>query len=88
MGKKKSRAKYTSKGQRRSMDTRPLKAVRRERHPLRNLLNKIDSFVDGKKVYLTIPNPNPKETNKPYIRVRAEDESHARKKPPILNAAG
>lgn len=64
-----SRVKYTSKGERVSMNTAPLKALKRERSGLDNAINKMDAFLAGKKVYFTIPNPNPNETAKKLIRV-------------------
>ncbi len=32
------------------------------------MLNKLKAFKQGKPVNITIPNPNPQETNKPYIK--------------------
>jgi hypothetical protein len=37
------------------------------------LLNQRIAFNKGKNVVLTIPNPNPNETNKRFIRVNARD---------------
>ena len=48
------------------------KAVRRERTPIQTLLNKQKKWILGKKVFLTIKNPNKQETNKKFIRVPAE----------------
>jgi hypothetical protein len=35
------------------------------------VLNQLDAFRKGRNVMLTIPNPNPNETNKRFIRVPA-----------------
>lgn len=37
------------------------------------LLNQIAAWKKGRNVVFTIPNPNPNETNKRYIRVNARD---------------
>lgn len=71
MGKKRQRAKYTSKGQRASMDPRPLKQVRADKSLVDKAIQKLDAFCNGKNVWMTIDNPNPKETNKRKIRVKA-----------------
>ena len=34
------------------------------------LLNKLDALGKGKRVMETIPNPDPTQTNKPFIRVQ------------------
>jgi len=34
------------------------------------LLNKLNALKKGKRVMETKPNPNPNETNKPFIRVQ------------------
>ena len=36
------------------------------------LLNKLNALGKGKKVMETIPNPNPAQTNKPFIRIQKE----------------
>jgi len=68
MGKKKSRAKYVSKGERHAIA--PENRVKRD--PIKNILDKQEAFSKGKKVYFTIPNPNPNETNKRFIRVEGK----------------
>jgi len=65
MGKKKSRAKYESKG---GLGGRFL-AGACSKSPLETVLNKWEAFKAGKKAYVTIPNPNTAETNKRWIRV-------------------
>lgn len=38
-----------------------------ERH-----MNQLDAHLKGKKTWITIPNPNPNETNKRFIRVSGD----------------
>ena len=71
MGKKKQRAKYTSKGQRASMDRSPLKAIHRERTSIEVTIIKQKAWLEGKNPWIVVDNPNPNETNKRKIRVRA-----------------
>lgn len=69
MGKKKLRAKYTSKHQRSSMDWSLTKAIRLEKSGLDREIHKLDALSRGKNVFTTIPNPNPENTKERYIRV-------------------
>ena len=74
MGKKKSRATQTSKGERRSVARNIVKATRRDyMQSSQRSINQLDAFLRGKNVVLTIPNPNKNETNKPFIRVPAAE---------------
>lgn len=68
MGKKRLRAKYTSKGER-APNKKISNAVRGDRTEMDILIAKLEAFKKGKKVYFTIPNGNPNETNKKFIRV-------------------
>ena len=72
MGRKKSRAQYTSKGTGKSVSSWTTKAMKRDVTPMQTMLNKQDAWTKGKKVFLTIENPVKSETNKPFIRVPAE----------------
>ena len=47
-------------------------SIKRQRTPLERELLKMDAWAKGKKVLLTIENPNARETKKPFIRVPAE----------------
>tara|TARA_B100001769_G_C21883657_1_gene477760 strand:- start:494 stop:736 length:243 start_codon:yes stop_codon:yes gene_type:complete len=70
MGKKSSKTSYTSKG----IIGRPMRSRKRhweEGYLSDRLSNQLTAFLKGKKVMLTIPNPNKNETNKPMIRVPA-----------------
>ena len=84
MGKKKSRATETSKGERRNVSKSVTKVLRREYMSSRSARvnnqitaflkgNQTEAFRRGKNVVVTIPNPNPNETNKRFIRVNAKD---------------
>ena len=71
---KKSRAQYTSKGQRRNVSKWVRKQARKETTPLQRTLNQQVAFRKGKNVMVTIPNPIKSETDKPFIRVSAKDK--------------
>ena len=75
MAKRKSREQQTSKGERRNVRSDITKALRREymNDSLARIQNQIAAFKKGKKVMVTISNPNSSETNKPFIRVNAKD---------------
>lgn len=72
MGKKKSRSKQISKGE----VGNPAKSRLRhweEGYASQRIQNQLNAFLKGKRVMLTIPNPNKNETNKPMIRVPANE---------------
>ena len=75
MGKKKLRAKYTSKGTARAMDWAITKAMRADKSELDKAIDKLDALAAGKNPWTTIPNPNPEETNKRFIRVPLKQDS-------------
>ena len=70
MGKKRSRASQTSKGERRNVAN----GLGDDRSEMKKILDKMDAFRKGKNVMLTIPNPNKSETKKPFIRVNAKEK--------------
>ena len=70
MGKKRSRASQTSKGERRNV----VNGLGDDRSEMKKILDKMDAFRKGKNVMLTIPNPNERETKKPFIRVNAKEK--------------
>jgi len=72
MGKKKSRATQVSKGE----IGRPQRSRLRHGDPgyaSQRITNQLKAFLKGKRVMLTIENPNKNETNKRFIRVNARD---------------
>ena len=75
MGKKKSRATQTSKGERNNVNRDVIKSLRRDymNNDLARMKNQIAAFKRGKNVMVTITNSNPNETNKRFIRVNAKD---------------
>ena len=70
MGKKRSRASQTSKGERRSVAN----GLGDDRSELKKMIDKMDAFRKGKNVMLTIPNPNKQATREPLIRVSAKEK--------------
>ena len=75
MGKKKSRETETSRGERNNVNRDVIKSLRRDymQNDLARMKNQIAAFKKGKNVMVTIPNSNPNETNKRFIRVNAKD---------------
>ena len=74
MGKKKSRSHQVSKGERKPVDPRWRKEYRREYNgSTAQMQNKLEAWLKGKRVMLTIENPNKNETNKKFIRVNANE---------------
>jgi hypothetical protein len=70
MGKKRRcRTKKTSKGLRQSISRTSVRLVRDARTEGDKYINKLNAWMQGKKGYVTIANPNPHETDKPFIRV-------------------
>lgn len=43
----------------------------KNKDPLRRAVNQVRAFAKGKRVMVTIANPNKQETGKPFIRVEA-----------------
>ena len=74
MGKKKSRATQVSKGITHQKKSPILKAVRRDyRNSAKRMQNQLEAHMKGKRVVLTIENPNKNETNKRFIKVVSTD---------------
>jgi len=75
MGKKKGgkSSGFTSQGQRPNFKASTLKSVRRDVGISEQMSNVMDAYLKGRNPWLTIPNPNTKETNKKFIRVKSED---------------
>lgn len=69
MGKVRTRTKKTSKGERNSISRSIVRAVRDDRTALDKIHNKLMAWKAGKKGWVTIANPNPAETDKPFIKV-------------------
>jgi len=73
MAKKVKRSKYLSKGEVSSVSSKTLKAMRKDRTYVDYLICKLDSWSRGKRTMITIPNPNPNQTNKKFIRVEGRE---------------
>jgi len=79
MGKKRTRATKTSKGERNSISKSAAQLVRRNRSITDKLLNKANAWLAGKNPWITIAGPSP---DKLFVRVRANtlygDPKHTR----------
>ena len=74
MGKKRQRAHQVSKGIHHQKPNKWRKMIRRDYvGSTAQILNKLNAWLKGKNVMLTIENPNKNETNKRFIRVNAND---------------
>lgn len=62
---------YKSKGERRNVARVVLKAVRRDTDPCISMNHIVKAWRKGLNPWLTLPNPNKKETNKMFIKVKA-----------------
>lgn len=69
-GKKSSGTSYTSKGERSNVSRSTRAAMRREYIASgERIVNQMKAHRAGKRVMVTIANPNKEETNRPFIRV-------------------
>lgn len=68
-GKKASGKHYTSKGLHANVSPKVSKAIRRERPYSDRLIAQLNNWSKGNRTMVTIPNPNPNETNKRFIKV-------------------
>ena len=68
-----ARTNYVSKGERKNVSKWVRKAIKRERTGLQRANTQLDAFLEGMNVVLTIPNPNPNEKGKPFIRKNAKE---------------
>ena len=74
MGKKKKRDKQNSKGERRSVSKQITKSMRKDFiESGQRIVHQAEAFRKGKKVMVTIPNPNKHETKRRFIRVPATE---------------
>jgi hypothetical protein len=70
---KKTSSKYISNGERNSVRKSLLNVIKAERSVVEKSCIKQDAWVKGKNPWLTIENPDSNQTNKKYIRVKAEN---------------
>jgi hypothetical protein len=73
MGKKRLRKKVVSKGKHSSISRALAAATRAERDSYTKHMFKIDAWKNLKNPWITIENPNKSQTNRPFIKVRADD---------------
>jgi len=72
MGKKKHSKGIRSKGERKNVSNWIKRAMRKEHMSSgARQIAQYDAYRKGKKVMLTIENPNTNETNRPFIRIDA-----------------
>lgn len=73
MAKKGGKSKgYVSSGVHSCVDNKILKSARRDyMQSGERVMNQLKAFRSGKRVMISIPNPNKNETNKRFIRVNA-----------------
>ena len=68
---RKSRTQYTSQGQRRNVVNG--KSRISDWTHFQQINHKVEAWMKGKKVWLTVPNPNTNETAKPFVRKLASE---------------
>lgn len=72
-GKKGGKSKgFISQGKHSNVASATRRAIRAERSPGEILMNKQKAWLKGKRVMVTIENPNKEETNKRFIRVTGD----------------
>jgi hypothetical protein len=68
----KTKTKYTSKGERHSVDPSVAKAVRRDRTAIDYWTTKQRAWLKSQNPWIVVENENTAQTNKKFVRVRAE----------------
>lgn len=68
----KTKTKYVSKGERKNTSQALTNAVRKERGPIEYWTTKQKAWLKRQNPWIVVDNPDPHETNKRKIRVRAE----------------
>jgi hypothetical protein len=68
----KSKSSYTSKGERRAIAKGVCKAVKRDRSVIDKMVIKQKAWLKGQNPWITVRNENTAQTNKQFVRVRAE----------------
>lgn len=80
---------YISQGKHRNVSKDTRKRMRRSASPLTRAENQWDAFSKGKRVMVTIPNPNAKtETARPFIRVTAQEAGWKKQEPYRMKQEG
>ena len=73
MAKKSSGKTYVSKGIHSNVKSSTLSAIREERYEAEKHINVQKAWLKGQNPWVTIPNPNKEQTNKKFIRVKANE---------------
>jgi hypothetical protein len=71
MAKKKSRPSYTSRGTGKSVSNARAAGGRSLTSPIDRMLDKREAWAKGQNPNLVMANPNPNETNRPFIKLKA-----------------
>lgn len=69
--KNKNKTSSVSKGERNNVSSSRRSGAKNYNTPLDRVLNQFDAYEKGSNAMMTIPNPDPAQTNKLYIRVPA-----------------
>jgi len=70
----KTKTKYVSKGERRSISKDTAKAVKRDRTVIEKWQIKQKAWLKGLNPWIVVPNGNTSDTRARFVRVRAETE--------------
>jgi hypothetical protein len=70
----KTKTKYVSKGERRSIANGVCKAVKRDRTVIDYWTTKQKAWLKGQNPWISVPNGNTSDTRARFVRVRAETE--------------
>ena len=72
MSQQKTKTKYVSKGERKSVNPSVAKAVKRDRSVIDKMVAKQKAWLKGQNPWVTVPNENTADTKARFVRVRAE----------------
>lgn len=70
----KTKSKYVSKGERKSVSPSICKAVKRDRTSIEYWTIKQKAWLNGQNPWIRVPNGNTSDTRARFVRVRAETE--------------
>lgn len=73
MAEKGSGKTYTSKGERHNVSRSTLSGVKRDRDPSEKVINVQRAWLEGRNPWVTLANPNKEQTNKRFVRVKANE---------------
>ena len=79
---------FVSNGERPNVSKWVRKEIRNSVAPIVTLQNKWKAFNAGKRVMVTIPNPDKGQTNKPFIRVTAKEAGWKKPEPYRMKQEG